>query len=1426
MKKLLILFITVTLPLGLIAQTIATVGETADDYFNLQDAFSDINAGGIKGAIILQIVDNVDEGTGTAILNASGTGAASYTSIQIYPTGSYTVTGSVAGPLIDLNGADNVTIDGRINATGSTVSLTITNTSLSGTAGVSTIRFINDATNNTVRYCNLKGSSTASAGGVLFFSTTTGTSGNDGNSITYNNISCSSDLNRPVNAVYSLGTSAKENSGNTISNNSVYDFLNRGLSSNGIFIHTNNTTWTLSGNSFYEAASFTPSADATYNVIQIDNSGTGYVLTGNYIGGNAASCSGTWTKSSYNSPFNAINLNVGTGTATSLQNNTIKNFSWSNAGAASWTGINIAGGDVNIGTTSGNTIGASTGTSSIVFTGGLSNANLYSINISGSGTINCQNNIIGSIRTASSGVTSNSIYIINSSSSGIVNIRDNFIGSTDGSSSNSINASSVSTGTTNTQVVYGIYNTGNATLTVDNNTISKLTNATTNTGTSRRGLINGIASTSSSGSTTITNNTIYDLTIANANTAQWNLASVGGIVLVGNVSRTISGNVLYNLSNTRSTFGGYVNGIYYESSTGTNTVNGNFIHSLSVNTSSTTAKICGIQLYTGSSTFSNNIISLGESLTSDTFIYGIYETGIGGNNNKFYFNSIYIGGSVSTGTNNNNTFGFASFDNGQALNIRNNVFYNARSNSSASSSHYAIFFSGSPSSLVSDYNDYYVSGTGGVLGYYSGNKAVLPIVPLPQDANSYALDPVYTTVGGTNASDFTIGADLIGITGTGISTDYGSDPRNNPTMGAWERLVNKWKGNTSTAWYTASNWTAASIPLANANIIFDDAPVNNLNLDASRSVNNITNGSNYNLVINGKQLTIKGTVNVTGTGLIDASSSSSLLIYGGTAAQTIDGADFTNGKTYSLTVDNTTGVTITSNFTVDNTLTINSGKLLTISAGTQLNVPGTINNNATFTGLVIKSDANGNDGKLVNDNASVPGTVELYLSGGLNGSARIYHYFVPPVQSMTIGVNVPYPTIPEAKANLGITNFTGDLLSYSEVAAGANKDNGWQFFDGWNGTTGFSSLLNDRGYNLNFSANDKITFKGNLNGAAHSFGPLSFTNQGFNLVGNPYPCNYDLNGITLLTGSDDGVDNTVYFNNEGGYAVWNVVTGGTTGYSDIMPPMQGFMVKVTQPGKTLTLPVGSKTSTTASPLRSKGSSSEEKESKFITVKKVKLALSKGSQRDETIVCMIDDASPGFDSDYDGYKFLTSGSTTPAIYSEVSSVRYAINTVQEPATGQTRIPLSVVIKSAGEHKIDITEFENIGSTKVALKHGSVITPLSQGTSYTFTSAAGTFTDFEVLIGEEDITTGDENSAVEKFKLWYNRDFVYVNSPSDIYSGSSKIIIYDLQGKPVLNDSQIYLVPGQTIQVPVNLSKGVYVVRVISNNQSFTSKIVVF
>ena len=140
----------------------ATAGVTGPTFYaTLKDAFDAINIGTHQGAITIDILCDTVE-TASAVLNASG-GPSSYTSVLIQPSGGAprSISGAiVAGsPLINLNGADLVTIDG-LNSGGN--SLTISNTTVSATAGTSTIRFINGAQNNTVTNCSVLGSSTAS----------------------------------------------------------------------------------------------------------------------------------------------------------------------------------------------------------------------------------------------------------------------------------------------------------------------------------------------------------------------------------------------------------------------------------------------------------------------------------------------------------------------------------------------------------------------------------------------------------------------------------------------------------------------------------------------------------------------------------------------------------------------------------------------------------------------------------------------------------------------------------------------------------------------------------------------------------------------------------------------------------------------------------------------------------------------------------------------------------------------------------------------------------------------------------------------------------------------------------------------------------------------------------------------------------------
>jgi hypothetical protein len=764
----------------------ASSGFLSGTFNTLKGAFDAINAGTHRGNIVIKINESTIE-TERAFLAASGNGGiTSYTSINIYPTSDgLIISGSLDGSsLITLSGADNVTIDGRVNATGSSKSLTITNISSSNLVGTSAIQFFGDASSNTVKYCTLKGSSKSSVSGIVFFNVGIST-GNDNNTIDNNDITSNDDI-RPLNAIYAGGNLDVINNNNSITNNNIFNFLAKATASYGINIGSFNSTYTISGNSFYETASFAATANVNYIVINIAASGggNGFIVSDNYIGGTAPLCGGgAWTKTGSSNAFTGVQLNTANGVASSIQGNTIQKINWTNNTGTPFVAIQVQGAtNVDIGTTTGNLIGAASGNNSIQFT--AENANLIAINLPTSGNVNCSNNTIGAIRTRSSPISNCNFLGIQTTvaSTGIIAISNNTIGST--STAGSITASSTFTGNQATQ---GMRIQGAGTHSISGNTIANFINS--GTGTGNAGLTCGI-NASNNGSNDISNNTIRDLYSAN-NTNTTTLGSINGIILAsvsGNSVQIVSGNTVYNLTNSNTDFSGEVRGIYFQNNTtATNSsVRSNFIHSLSVTgASSTSASIYGIKIVEGAtnSRYGNNIISIGGN--TSTNVYGIYENGTASSSNSLYFNTVYLSGSLASGTS-NNSYALYSAVNTNTRNFRNNVLVNARSTADGVSKHYALYLPTTGGTLTSDYNNYYVSGIGGVLGFYGENVSSLPIVVgvTGNDANSIATNPSFVSTG-TTASGYTPSLAGTAVDGTGITLDYNGNARGaSLTMGA------------------------------------------------------------------------------------------------------------------------------------------------------------------------------------------------------------------------------------------------------------------------------------------------------------------------------------------------------------------------------------------------------------------------------------------------------------------------------------------------------------------------------------------------------------------------------------------------------------------------------------------------------------------
>lgn len=125
---LVLLFSAFTRAQVVVTATAGTTGPT--NYTTLNGAFGAVNAGTHRGAITIRINANTTE-TAVAVLNASGSGAAVYTSVDIRPAAGTNpvVSGNVNNsPIVRLNGSNNVTIDGSNNNTTSR-NLSIVNTS-------------------------------------------------------------------------------------------------------------------------------------------------------------------------------------------------------------------------------------------------------------------------------------------------------------------------------------------------------------------------------------------------------------------------------------------------------------------------------------------------------------------------------------------------------------------------------------------------------------------------------------------------------------------------------------------------------------------------------------------------------------------------------------------------------------------------------------------------------------------------------------------------------------------------------------------------------------------------------------------------------------------------------------------------------------------------------------------------------------------------------------------------------------------------------------------------------------------------------------------------------------------------------------------------------------------------------------------------
>ena len=427
-------------------------------------------------------------------------------------------------------------------------------------------------------------------------------------------------------------------------------------------------------------------------------------------------------------------------------------------------------------------------------------------------------------------------------------------------------------------------------------------------------------------------------------------------------------------------------------------------------------------------------------------------------------------------------------------------------------------------------------------------------------------------------------------------------------------------------------------------------------------------------------------------------------------------------------------------FTAD-LFTIESGGVLEITPKGQFTVTNLVNN-ASTTGLILKSDATGT-ASLLQTTGAVEATVERYITGS------VWHYMFAPLSSI---------------ASTTYSNEDGEtntnLYTYLETEE--------EYWDATHiyGTYGWTSMAGNlpitEGYIFNrYGLADKtfVQTGGNLDDADQSFNNITYTPHsstiengcvndwtyydGWNLVGNPYASAIDWENVDYnYTANTSGIEKGVYYY-DGAAAKYKyyIPSSGTTSYpitdlnvnggSQYIPAGQGFMVKAANSNVETTSFSILKTA------RVHNSQTFWKGSKDIVPNIIRLNVQKDDYSDEMIVRTLPEESgvtENHDGDYDAYKMFAWDKTKPQVYSknDLSSNYYAVNSLPE-FTGHKTVPLGVYVGTAGDYTINITEnsFENKHVWLEDTEIGGDYINLRNNPIYEFTANAGTYNNRFIL-----------------------------------------------------------------------------------------------
>ncbi len=474
----------------------------------------------------------------------------------------------------------------------------------------------------------------------------------------------------------------------------------------------------------------------------------------------------------------------------------------------------------------------------------------------------------------------------------------------------------------------------------------------------------------------------------------------------------------------------------------------------------------------------------------------------------------------------------------------------------------------------------------------------------------------------------------------------------------------------------------------------------------------ITGATNFGGVTITGTLTSPASLNVarnfTNNGTFVAGSGT--LVLNGSSIQSISGTTTTTFN--NITVTNTAGppaVQVQSNQNLQG--------VLTLSANSQFDADGS-SNTSVFT-LLSTNDNSTSDASIaaLPSGASVTGnvTVQRFMAIEGGNNTRIYRFISSPVQSAPVSQIQTF--IPVTGTFSGASSCSGcgtsqSMFAYDESVITGDQNAGYINFPAAGNSETFTS---GRGYSIfvrgntapiSTAGNARWSLTGPINSGSINFNPFTtfnssgtLANDGWNLVGNPYPStiDWDAAGWTRTN-----INNAIYMRDNGQSGVFATYISGASvnGGSRYIPTGQAFFVK--SDGGTIDFRA-------TESVKAAGTQTtffrQETVNDFL-----RMTLSGNGVRDEAVIRFQKEASDVYNSKQDARKLRNGSDTSPIVsLSSISSdgVLLAINSAN-PLGCKNLVPfkkIALMIDGvrAGSHQLSFSQLDSFTEDIMIVLH---------------------------------------------------------------------------------------------------------------------------